>query len=81
MMTGFLLVFCAGVCWIGIGVIVSACARRGWNYDLVQGVSSIGSAGICGLVLLCGAWPAEASRGTLAFVFGICFISWIANFS
>ncbi len=49
--TGFLLVFIAGFFWIGIGVAVSKCSERGWNYNIVQGLTCLGSAMICAVIL------------------------------
>ena len=75
MMTGFLLVILAGICWIGIGVSVSICAKRGWNYDLVQGLNYFGAAIICAVILLSSATPQADWR-----VFALNCLGGIANF-
>ena len=51
MMTGFLLVIAAGFCWIGIGISVSKCSARGWDYNIVQGLNYLGATLICALIL------------------------------
>ena len=48
---GFLLVFAAGVCWIALGIAVSACTSRNWNYNVIQGVSFTGASLICAVIL------------------------------
>lgn len=78
--TGFLLVVSAGLCWIGIGISVSICARRGWNYDLVQGLNYFGAALVCGVLLACHAWPSASSSKILALVFLMNSLAGIANF-
>ena len=79
MMTGFLLVICAGVCWIGIGVSVSICAKRGWSYDLVQGLNYFGAGLICAALLAGGAFP-DADPKMLGLVFALNCCAGIANF-
>lgn len=78
--TGFLLVVSAGLCWIGIGISVSICARRGWNYDFVQGLNYFGAALVCGVLLACHAWPSASSSKILALVFLMNSLAGIANF-
>ena len=39
MWLGFLLICLAGICWIGSGIVVSVCAKRGVSYNIVQLVS------------------------------------------
>lgn len=51
MMTGFLLVIAAGFCWIGVGISVSKCSGRGWNYNIVQGLNYLGATLICAMIL------------------------------
>ena len=63
-LNGLFLVTAAGVCWIGIGISVSVCAARNWNYSIVQGVSCLGAALICGLILAADSFralPGQAS--------------------
>ena len=79
MMTGFLLVTLAGICWIGIGVSVSICARRGWNYDIVQGINYFGAALICAALLANGAFP-QADPKMLGLVFSMNCLAGVANF-
>ncbi len=80
MLTGFLLVIFAGICWIGIGVSVSVCASRKWDYNIVQGLNYFGASLICLLILACGAWPQAADRKILAMVFLLNCCAGIANF-
>ena len=51
MTTGFLLIIAAGFCWIGVGISVSICSARSWNYNIVQGLNYLGAALICALIL------------------------------
>ena len=51
MTSGFLLIIAAGFCWIGVGISVSICSARSWNYNIVQGLNYLGAALICGLIL------------------------------
>ena len=51
MTTGFLLIIAAGFCWIGVGISVSLCSARSWNYNIVQGLNYLGAALICALIL------------------------------
>ena len=52
MTSGLLLIIIAGICWIGAGIIVSACSARSWNYNIVQGLSYLGATLICALLLI-----------------------------
>lgn len=77
--TGFLLVFIAGFFWIGIGVAVSKCSERGWNYNIVQGLTYLGSAMICA-VILAGKSVSTGSSGISGFGFLMCSLGGFANF-
>ena len=77
--TGFLLVFIAGFFWIGIGVAVSKCSARGWNYNIVQGLTYLGSAMICA-VILAGKSVSTGSSGISGFGFLMCSLGGFANF-
>ena len=76
---GFFLVTAAGLCWIGLGISVSMCAARGWNFNIVQGLNYLGSVMLCAL-LLAGSGP----RGSFNMLFGWGFLlsclAGIANF-
>ena len=82
LLTGFLLIVCTGLCWIGFGVLVSLCAGRGWSFDLVQGLSYIGGALICGALLAAdgGMFPPGADPKGLSFIFLVSFCGGIASF-
>ena len=80
MLLGFLLVTFAGICWIGLGVSVSVCASRKWDYNIVQGLNYLGVSLICLLVLACGAWPQATDRKILALVFLLNCCAGISNF-
>ena len=77
--TGFLLVFIAGFFWIGIGVAVSKCSARGWNYNIVQGLTYLGSAVICA-VILAGKSISSGSSGISGFGFLMCCLGGLVNF-
>lgn len=76
---GFLLILTAGFCWIGIGISVSNCSAKGYNYNIVQGLSYMGSVLLCILLLLCrGEWdlsPEKTGYGLL-----LSFLAGFANF-
>ena len=77
--SGFFMVLVAGCLWIGIGVAVSICSARGWNYNIVQGLTSLGSALICAGILA----GKSVSTGTLeisGFGFLMCCLAGFANF-
>ena len=76
---GFLLVAAAGFCWIGIGVAVSCCSARGWNYNIVQGLNSLGSVLISLALLAFGALRTGSSDFSL-FGFALCALGGFANF-
>ena len=76
---GFLLVAAAGFCWIGIGVAVSHCSARGWNYNIVQGLNSLGSVLISLALLAFGALRTGSSDFSL-FGFALCALGGFANF-
>ena len=77
--TGFLLVFTAGFFWIGIGIAVSKCSARGWNYNIVQGLTYLGSTLICA-VILAGKSVSTGSSGISGFGFLMCCLGGFANF-
>lgn len=49
--SGFLMVITAGLLWIGVGVAVSKCSARGWDYNIVQGITYLGASLICTAVI------------------------------
>ena len=55
MTTGFLLIIIAGLCWVGVGITVSTCSARSWDYDIVQGLNYLGATLICALILIVSA--------------------------
>ena len=54
-LAGFLLVVMAGICWIGVGISVSKCSERNWDYNIVQGLNYLGATLLCALLLAAGA--------------------------
>ena len=76
---GFLLVITAGICWIGVGMVVSKCSARGWDFNLVQGLNYIGATLVCSLLL-----AGSVSWSELGSVFGLgflmSFLAGITNF-
>ena len=76
---GFLLVFIAGVLWIGVGIAVSKCSARGWNYNIVQGLTSLGVSLICA-GLMAGKSIGTGSAGISGFGFLMCCLAGFANF-
>ena len=74
---GIVLVVIAGICWIGIGVTVSLCSARGWNYNIVQGASYLGSALFSGILLL----AQKGSAGLEGVISTGCLLSFLAGFS
>ena len=76
-LAGFLLVVISGICWIGIGISVSKCSERGWNYNIVQGLNYLGATLICSLAL-----AASALRSGSGPIFGWGFLlSFLAGIS
>jgi len=76
MLLGFLLIFFAGLCWVGVGISVSFCSARSWNYNLVQGLSYLGATLICaalvtGKGLLSGSWDVPGWGILMSFAAGI----------
>ena len=80
MTTGIILVICSGICWIGIGISVSVCVARSWNYNIVQGLCYFGSALLCLSILFCGDWPEGPSAKMLLLSFLLSCLAGIANF-
>ena len=78
-LSGFFLVVTAGCLWIGIGVAVSTCSARGWNYNIVQGLTSLGAALICAGILA-GKSICTGSSGISGFGFLMCCLAGFANF-
>ena len=76
---GFLLVTAAGFCWIGIGILVSLCTARKWNYSIVQGMGSLGTALICALILAVNNCR-EGLGQVLSWGFLMSFVAGILNF-
>ena len=76
---GFLLVITAGICWIGVGMVVSKCSARGWDFNLVQGLNYVGATLVC-FLLLAGSvsWSAPGSVFGLGFL--MSFLAGITNF-
>ena len=76
---GFLMVTVAGLLWIGVGVAVSRCSARGWNYSIAQGFSCLGAVLICGAILAAGrSRPGAAEFSRFGFV--ISCLAGVANF-
>lgn len=75
--SGFILVIIAGFCWIGIGVSVSVCSARKWNYSLVQGLSYLGSTLLCAVLL---AVQGKVTSFSEVASFGL-LMSFLAGFS
>jgi len=73
------MVLTAGCLWIGIGVAVSKCSARGWNYNIVQGLTSLGAALICAGILA-GKSICTGSSGISGFGFLMCCLAGFANF-
>ena len=77
--SGFFLIIAAGICWIGVGISVSKCSERGWNYNIVQGLNYLGATLLCALML-----AGSAQRGGEGSIFGWGFclscLAGIANF-
>ena len=73
------MVLTAGCLWIGIGVAVSKCSARGWNYNVVQGLTSLGAALICAGILA-GKSVCTGSSGISGFGFLMCCLAGFANF-
>ena len=77
--SGFLLVIIAGVCWIGVGVSVSKCSERGWNYDIIQGLSYLGATLLCALIFA-GSAPRSGGGPVFGWGFWLSFLAGITNF-
>ena len=78
--SGFLLVITAGVCWIGVGISVSKCSERGWNYNIIQGFCYLGSALLCALIFA-GTTPwASVPEQFSGAAFWLSFLAGITNF-
>ena len=77
--SGFLLVIIAGVCWIGVGISVSKCSERGWNYDIIQGLSYLGATMLCALILA-GSAPRSGGGPVFGWGFWLSFLAGITNF-
>lgn len=79
MVIGFLLVITAGLLWIGIGVSVSLCAKRGWNYNVVQGINYLVASLAC--LVLMGANNTDFFTGANNWtVFLFCCLAGFANY-
>ena len=78
-LVGFLLVITAGICWIGVGMVVSKCSARGWDFNLVQGLNYVGATLVCSLLLACSvSWSDPGSVFGLGFL--MSFLAGITNF-
>jgi len=77
--SSFSMVIVAGIFWIGIGVAVSKCSARGWNYNIVQGLTYLGSSVICA-VILAGKSISTGAAGISGFGFLMCCLAGFANF-
>ena len=77
---GFFLVITAGICWIGVGISVSKCSERGWNYNIVQGLNYLGSTLLCGLLLLAGNGAGPEAGKIFGWGFLLSCLAGIANF-
>ena len=76
---GFFLVFIAGFFWIGIGIAVSKCSARGWDYNIVQGMTYLGSSLVCALILV-GKSIGSGDTGFSEFGFIMSALGGFANF-
>ena len=76
--SGFLLVIITGVCWIGVGISVSKCSERGWNYDIIQGLSCLGATLLCALIFAGSA--ARSGGPVFGWGFWLSFLAGITNF-
>ena len=76
---GFFLVFIAGFFWIGIGIAVSKCSARGWDYNIVQGLTSLGASLVC-VVILVEQSIVTGSSGFSGFGFLMSVLGGFANF-
>ena len=76
---GFFLVITAGICWIGVGISVSKCSERGWNYNIVQGLNYLGSTLLCGL-LLAGSGAGPGAGKIFGWGFLLSCLAGITNF-
>ena len=77
--SGLLLVITAGVCWIGAGISVSKSSARGWDYNIIQGLSYLGSALLCALILA-GSMPESGPEHFSGPAFQLSFLAGITNF-
>ena len=76
---GFLMVSVAGFLWIAIGIAVSKCSARGWDYNIVQGLTYLGAIFICAAVV----GGKSIVTGTFEFsLFGflMCSLAGVSNF-
>ena len=76
---GFLMVTVAGFLWIAIGIAVSKCSARGWNYNIVQGLTYLGASLLCAVIVggrSLGAGTFEFSP----FGFFMCCLAGFSNF-
>ncbi|MBQ6596085.1 MAG: EamA family transporter [Lentisphaeria bacterium] len=76
---GFLLVITAGVCWIGVGMVVSKCSARGWDFNLVQGLNYVGATLVC-VLLLAGSVSQSDPGSVFGLGFLMSFLAGITNF-
>ena len=76
---GFLLVTVAGILWIGVGIAVSRCSARGWNYGIAQGLSCLGAVLICAVLLAAGRFRAEPAEFSWFGFLASC-LAGVANF-
>ncbi len=61
-LAGFLLVVISGICWIGVGISVSKCSERNWDYNIVQGLNYLGATLLCALLLAVSAPWSESGQ-------------------
>ena len=76
---GFLLVFATGICWIAVGISVSLCSTRKWDYNVVQGLNYAVAIPVCLLIMLLFRPGAFSGEG-LATVFGLGLLAGLTNF-
>lgn len=77
---GFFLVTAAGICWIGIGISVSVCAARRWDYNIVQGLNYLGSVMLCLLLMAGSVPPGNFFERLFGWGFLLSCLAGIANF-
>ena len=76
---GFILVLITGLFWIGIGIAVSRCSAKGWNYSIVSGLTYLGASLICAMILA-GKRIHSGASGFSGFGFFMSGLAGVAHF-